>query len=79
MGGSYFCKIKCLEMNFSIHPILNMDSNLDTKTVPGLRRKLERIILGSGKNDFLLFFIVCPFTFSSTSYVDLTPNLELIK
>ncbi len=43
-------------MNFLFYPVFNMDSNLETKTFPGLRRKPERIILGSGKNDFFSYF-----------------------
>jgi hypothetical protein len=59
MGGGVIFVKKSLEMNFSFYPIFNMDSNLETKTFPGLRRKPERIILGSDKNDFfLLFFII---------------------
>jgi hypothetical protein len=55
--GVIFVK-KSGKLNFSFYPIFNMDSNLETKTFPGLRRKPERIILGSDKNDFLSFFII---------------------
>jgi hypothetical protein len=54
--GVIFVKKKCCRLNFSSYPIFNMDSNLETKTFPGLRRKPERIILGSGKNDFFVIF-----------------------